>query len=58
MNVEQLERVRAIIKNIRAELQTDNEGTSRISEAVGELWGEVTSELRNEVWKRYKKDSE
>ena len=53
MNVKQLERIRTMIKSIRAELQTDSEGSYEISEAVGDLWEAVTRDLRNEVWKRY-----
>lgn len=53
MNVKQLERIRMMMKSIRAELQTDPEGTQFISEAVTELWAVLTDELKNEVWKRY-----
>ena len=53
MNVGQLERIRTMIKGIRHELQTDSQGTSTISEAVGQLWEAVTDDLQNEVWKRY-----
>ena len=50
MNIKQIERIRTMIKSIRAELQTDSMGTSCISIAVGELWQEVTNNLKNEVW--------
>ena len=53
MNVKQLERIRAYIASIRAELQTDSLGTGMISEAVGELYEEVTNALKDEVWMRY-----
>ena len=53
MNIDQLERVRKLIREIREELVKDREGTSWISEKLGELWTEVTNNLRNLVWKEY-----
>jgi len=53
VNVSQLERIRMMISSIRAEVQTDVQGTSIISEAVGELHEVVTDALKNEVWARY-----
>lgn len=53
MNIEQLERIRTMIKSIRAELQSDSVGTNTISMRVSELFSEVTGQLKNEVWKSY-----
>jgi len=53
MNVEQLENVLKQIDLIEMLIEDDRQGCMTVYDKLKKLRAAVTSELKNEVWKRY-----
>ncbi|GAH72290.1 unnamed protein product [marine sediment metagenome] len=53
MNLDQLERLRIMVRSIQAEIKTDSLGSSDVSVVCDELEMTILSELKDLVWSRY-----
>jgi len=53
MNVEQLERLRTLVRSIQAEIKTDSTESSDVTADCGELETTILRELKHLVWSRY-----
>lgn len=53
MNLAHMEHVWELVQSIRAEIETDTEGSRELIDKLGELETLVIGELKDLVWKRY-----
>jgi len=56
MNLAQLERIKQMIANVRAEIVTDPAGSHEIGTALDNLRTEVLTDMKDIVWERYLKE--
>lgn len=58
MNINQLERIRTMVRSIRAEIETDISGSGTIQNRLEDLEVAILDSLKSMVWKRYLEEVE